>query len=74
MLTAVLGMLYCARRQWLFGTFCFMLAVTARSNGIFLCGFILYGLIVEPILEGRKVRLRRVPLPQIFTLKFAVVP
>ncbi|PIL32605.1 hypothetical protein GSI_05308 [Ganoderma sinense ZZ0214-1] len=49
------GMLYCARRQWLFGAFCFMVAATARSNGIFLCGFILYGLIAEPILEHRQI-------------------
>ncbi|KAM5530581.1 hypothetical protein V8D89_015740 [Ganoderma adspersum] len=56
------GMLYCARRQWLFGAFCFTVAVTARSNGIFLCGFILYGLIAEPILEHRKIYFGRTVL------------
>ena len=66
------GMLYCARRQWLFGAFCFMVAVTARSNGIFLSGFILYGLIGEPMFEHRKVRLHHAFLPQTFTLKVFV--
>ena len=66
------GMLYSARRQWLFGAFCFTVAVTARSNGIFLSGFILYGLIGEPILEHRKARLRYAFLSQTFALKVFV--
>ncbi|KAI1789903.1 mannosyltransferase [Ganoderma leucocontextum] len=68
------GMLYCARRQWLFGAFCFTVAATARSNGIFLCGFLLYGLVVEPVLDHRKVRPSPAFPPQAFKLNFTVGP
>ncbi|KAI0776922.1 GPI mannosyltransferase 2 [Trametes elegans] len=54
-----LGMLYCARKQWVRATCCFALATTFRSNGIFLCGFIAWGLVVEPFLQDRKVSLGR---------------
>ncbi len=73
-LSACPGMLYSARRQWVFGAFLFTVAAAARSNGIFLSGFILYGLVVEPFFEDRKVRRRRAFLPQPFTLIFAVGP
>ncbi|RPD56805.1 mannosyltransferase [Lentinus tigrinus ALCF2SS1-7] len=53
------GMLFCARNQWLLATGSFALACTFRSNGIFLSGFILWGILVEPILERRKVSLWR---------------
>ncbi|KAI0357097.1 mannosyltransferase [Trametes cingulata] len=53
------GMLCCARKQWLMATCFFALATTFRSNGIFLCGFVAWGLVVEPLLESKKVSLGR---------------
>ncbi|KAI0822156.1 GPI mannosyltransferase 2 [Trametes gibbosa] len=50
------GMLYCARKQWLRATCCFLLATVLRSNGILLCGFVAWGLIIEPLLERRSIR------------------
>ncbi|TBU55258.1 mannosyltransferase [Dichomitus squalens] len=52
-----LGMLYCARQQWLFAAFSFMVAATSRSNGISLAGFILWGLVAEPSFRHRRVNL-----------------
>ena len=49
-------MLCCAREQWLFAAFSFTVAATSRSNGIFLSGFILWGLVVEPVLRYHRVR------------------
>ncbi|KAI8976384.1 GPI mannosyltransferase 2 [Trametes punicea] len=54
------GMLCCARKQWLLATCCFALATIFRSNAIFLAGFIAWGLVVEPLLSRQKVPLRRV--------------
>ncbi|KAI9059428.1 glycosyltransferase family 76 protein [Trametes sanguinea] len=54
------GMLCCARKQWLLATCCFAAATTFRSNGIFLCGFIAWGLVVDPLITHRKVRIGRV--------------
>ncbi|TFK86242.1 glycosyltransferase family 76 protein [Polyporus arcularius HHB13444] len=53
------GMLFCARRQWLFAACSFMAACTFRSNGIFLAGFILWGMLVEPILNRQKISIWR---------------
>ncbi|KAF8972947.1 glycosyltransferase family 76 protein [Flammula alnicola] len=44
------GMLCCTRREWFKASLWFALAGTFRSNGIFLSGFILWGLLVQPFL------------------------
>ncbi|KAH9849114.1 GPI mannosyltransferase 2 [Lenzites betulinus] len=54
------GMLYCARRQWLRATCCFALASILRSNGILLCGFVAWGLVIEPLFEHRSIHPSRV--------------
>jgi len=51
------GMLCCARSQWLAASILFALAGAFRSNGILLSGFILWGLMIQPILDGKRVRL-----------------
>ncbi|KAI0667402.1 GPI mannosyltransferase 2 [Trametes maxima] len=54
------GMLFCARKNWFFAACCFALAGAFRSIGIFLCGFIAWGLVIDPILTHRKVQVDRV--------------
>lgn len=49
------GMLACAESQWAFASFYFCLAGVFRSNGILLSGFILWGMLVEPVVNARKV-------------------
>ncbi|KAH8107800.1 glycosyltransferase family 76 protein [Cristinia sonorae] len=49
------GMLYCARTKWLAATCCFVLAGALRSNGFTLSGFILWGLLIDPILNRQKI-------------------
>ncbi|KAI0699498.1 GPI mannosyltransferase 2 [Cerioporus squamosus] len=53
------GMLYCARGRWLHATCSFILACTFRSNGIFLSGFILWCMLVDPFLNHKKISLWR---------------
>ncbi|KAF9218399.1 mannosyltransferase [Gyrodon lividus] len=48
------GMLACARSQWLSASVWFALASTFRSNGILLCGFIVWGMVVVPCLAARR--------------------
>ncbi|KAG0708332.1 glycosyltransferase family 76 protein [Suillus ampliporus] len=48
------GMLACARSQWAAASISFALASMFRSNGIFLSGFILWGMLITPFLTGRK--------------------
>ena len=48
------GMWACARSQWFCASVWFMLATTFRSNGIFLSGFIMWGMLVAPYLSARK--------------------
>ncbi|KAA1471717.1 mannosyltransferase [Dentipellis sp. KUC8613] len=50
------GMLHCAQRRWLAASCYFALAAAFRSNGIFLGGFVLWGIIIEPFLRGRRPR------------------
>lgn len=52
----ILGMLFCTRREWFKASICFALAGCFRSNGIFLSGFILWGLVVQPFLARQMVR------------------
>lgn len=51
------GMLYCAKSQWFLASLSFALAGTFRSNGFMLGGFILYGLLIEPVLYRKRVRI-----------------
>ncbi|PPQ89577.1 hypothetical protein CVT25_012249 [Psilocybe cyanescens] len=46
------GMLYCTQQKWFLASASFALAGTFRSNGIFLSGFILWGLVISPFLNG----------------------
>ncbi|KAI0324191.1 mannosyltransferase [Cubamyces sp. BRFM 1775] len=55
-----LGMRFCAHKQWFFATCCFALASTFRSNGILIAGFVLWGLVVEPLLTHRKIYVGRI--------------
>ncbi|KAI0740196.1 GPI mannosyltransferase 2 [Earliella scabrosa] len=49
------GMLHCARGNWFYAAVAFLTAGAFRSNGIFLCGFLIWGMIVEPLLARRKI-------------------
>lgn len=48
------GMWACARARWVSASAWFALASAFRSNGIFLSGFILWGMLVAPYLSARK--------------------
>lgn len=48
------GMLACARSKWAAASICFTMASMFRSNGIFLSGFILWGMLVTPLLTRQK--------------------
>lgn len=48
-------MLYAAKHCWIPATLCFTLASTFRSNGIVLSGYIIWGLVFEPILHRKTV-------------------
>ena len=50
-------MLCCARSQWLAASVLFCLAGIFRSNGVLLSGFILWGRMVQPVLDAKMVRL-----------------
>lgn len=50
-------MLCCTRQQWFFASVLFALAGMFRSNGIFLAGFIIWGLLGRPLLNRQMVRL-----------------
>ncbi|KAF8813631.1 mannosyltransferase [Phlegmacium glaucopus] len=48
------GMLCCTRQQWFFASLLFALAAMFRSNGIFLAGFLIWGLLVRPFMDRQK--------------------
>ncbi len=50
-------MFYCAKKKWLLATIFFTLASSFRSNGFLLSGYILWGMILQPLLATEKVRL-----------------
>lgn len=50
------GMLCCARSQWLHASLFFAVASSFRSNGIMLAGYILWGLVLGPLLDRKTVR------------------
>ncbi|KAF9467247.1 GPI mannosyltransferase 2 [Collybia nuda] len=49
------GMLYCARRSWARAAVAFALAGAFRSNGVLLGGFILWGLVLQPFLDTKRI-------------------
>lgn len=54
-LTKIQGMFYCAKKRWLLATVLFTLASSFRSNGFLLSGYILWGMVVQPVLAAEKV-------------------
>lgn len=48
------GMLSCAREQWILAALFFAIAGSLRSNGIFLSGFLLWGMVIQPYLQSGK--------------------
>ncbi|KAF8626865.1 hypothetical protein AX15_004683 [Amanita polypyramis BW_CC] len=51
------GMFYCTRKKWVLATSLFTLASTFRSNGFLLSSYILWGMVMHPILTRRQVAL-----------------
>lgn len=49
------GMLSCTTAEWLHAALFFTVASTFRSNGLMLAGYILWGMVVGPILEKKHV-------------------
>jgi GPI mannosyltransferase 2 len=62
-------MLFCARQQWLLATFSFAAATAFRSNGMFLAGFLIWGLLVEPSFP----RLPRFSIRSLFSTIYAAI-
>ncbi|KAJ7715125.1 glycosyltransferase family 76 protein [Mycena metata] len=58
------GMLYCTQSSYFAAAIAFTLAAAFRSNGFLLSGFIIWGLLIKPILEHK-------PLPLISILNCA---
>ncbi|KAJ6593727.1 GPI mannosyltransferase 2 [Mycena capillaripes] len=54
------GMLYCARSRYLAAAMAFTLAAAFRSNGFLLSGFIIWDLIVAPLLQRKPLHLSSV--------------
>ncbi|KAF8513114.1 glycosyltransferase family 76 protein [Hysterangium stoloniferum] len=52
------GMLYCARRQWVSASVAFMFAGVFRANAVLLGGFIAWGMLVQPVVEKRRLSTR----------------
>lgn len=48
-------MLFCARSQWFHATVAFAMASQFRSNGVMLAGYIVWGLVVGPLVTNGKV-------------------
>ncbi|KDR75401.1 hypothetical protein GALMADRAFT_249454 [Galerina marginata CBS 339.88] len=67
------GMLCCTRRQWFLASILFALAGAFRANGIFLGGFILWGMLVRPFLD-RKMPQTRVLLKSIVLTAVVISP
>ncbi|KAH7923928.1 glycosyltransferase family 76 protein [Leucogyrophana mollusca] len=66
------GMLACTRSRWLMASICFTFAGMFRSNGLTLCGFIVWGMLIEPFMDGRKHLLT--PARMIYTVVLVALP
>ncbi|TDL24179.1 glycosyltransferase family 76 protein [Rickenella mellea] len=51
------GMVQCVDKQWLRASLGFAVAGAFRSNGVFLGGFLIWGMLVDPILLRQKAKL-----------------
>ncbi|KAG5719259.1 GPI mannosyltransferase 2 [Termitomyces sp. T112] len=47
-------MLYAVQLHWIRTTLCFILASFFRSNGVLLAGYLVWGLVVQPFLDGKQ--------------------
>jgi GPI mannosyltransferase 2 len=54
-------MLCSAKKQWIAAAFYFSVAGAFRSNGVLLAGFIIWGLVAQAVLDGKRVRLMVAP-------------
>ncbi|CAL1707970.1 unnamed protein product [Somion occarium] len=54
------GMLSCARARWTLAAIFFTLAGVFRSNGFMLSGFLLWGMVIDPILSHRNLQIMRI--------------
>ncbi|KAK7468327.1 ER membrane glycoprotein subunit of the GPI transamidase complex-like protein [Stygiomarasmius scandens] len=61
------GMLYCTKQRWLYASICFAVAATFRSNGILLSGYILWGLIIVPLLGKKMIPSKNILLSILYT-------
>ncbi|KNZ73090.1 GPI mannosyltransferase 2 [Termitomyces sp. J132] len=46
--------LYAVQHHWIRATLCFILASFFRSNGVLLAGYLVWGLVVQPFLDGKQ--------------------
>ena len=60
------GMWACARERWFWASVWFALASAFRSNGVFLAGFVAWGMLVSPYLCARR------DLVSVCTLRFSL--
>ncbi|THV01248.1 glycosyltransferase family 76 protein [Dendrothele bispora CBS 962.96] len=61
------GMLYCTKERWFYASICFALASLFRSNGIMLSGYILWGLIIVPLLGTKMIPWKNIPRSVLYT-------
>ncbi|PVF97465.1 mannosyltransferase [Serendipita vermifera] len=54
------GMLYSSRRMWLKATLMFSVASLFRSNGVILSGYIIWGILLEPLRRTRIISITRI--------------
>ncbi|KAJ7129822.1 glycosyltransferase family 76 protein [Mycena crocata] len=54
------GMLYCAQSRYFAAAIAFTLAATFRSNGFLLSGFIIWDLLVQPVLQRKPINFKYV--------------
>ncbi|KAF9517551.1 glycosyltransferase family 76 protein [Hydnum rufescens UP504] len=52
------GMLFCTKQNWLAAALCFAIATTFRANGLLLCGYLAWGIVVSPWLRENKIALK----------------
>ena len=67
------GMLACAESQWALASLYFCFAGVFRSNGILLSGFTLWGMLIEPVVNGNARRVSHFPSVAYHVLVFIVI-
>lgn len=58
---ALRGLILCAKRQWFLASLAFGLATAFRANGVLLAGYLIWGLVIHPLILTRMVRRIRSP-------------